>query len=77
MPADPKEVSSDHKPSPHHSLTERVEEGEVDTVETKARYLAYASRLKTAVTASSRYLAYSSGKIQHDRRDFKHISSVA
>ncbi|KAI8098905.1 mitochondrial 18kDa protein, partial [Halteromyces radiatus] len=39
---------------------ERVEEGEVDTIQTNARYLAYASRLKTAVAASSRYLAYSS-----------------
>ncbi|ORZ13948.1 mitochondrial 18kDa protein, partial [Absidia repens] len=42
------------------SLTERVEEGKVDTLSTNARYLAYASRLKTAVAASTRYLAYSS-----------------
>ncbi|KAI8336692.1 mitochondrial 18 KDa protein-domain-containing protein [Chlamydoabsidia padenii] len=48
------------KTASQHSLTERVEEGEVNTIDTKARYLAYASRLKTAMTASSRYLAYSS-----------------
>ncbi|KAL1936298.1 hypothetical protein VTP01DRAFT_432 [Rhizomucor pusillus] len=42
------------------SLVERFEEGNVDTIDTKARYLAYGARLKTALAASSRYLAYTS-----------------
>lgn len=42
------------------TFTERFEEGNVDTIDTKARYLAYGARLKTALTASSRYLAYTS-----------------
>lgn len=43
-----------------HSLGERIQHGDLDTIDTKARYLAYASRLKTALSASSRYLAYTS-----------------
>ncbi|KAI8060803.1 mitochondrial 18 KDa protein-domain-containing protein [Gongronella butleri] len=46
--------------SPNDSFTEQVKEGEIDTVNTPARYLAYAARLRTALTASSRYLAYTS-----------------
>lgn len=30
----------------------------VDTVDTEARYMAYASRLRTALRASARYVAY-------------------
>ncbi|KAG0237983.1 mitochondrial 18 KDa protein-domain-containing protein [Mortierella sp. GBAus27b] len=37
-----------------------LEEGQIDTVETPARYLAYLGRYKTLFIASSRYLAYSS-----------------
>ncbi|KAG0369947.1 mitochondrial 18 KDa protein-domain-containing protein [Gamsiella multidivaricata] len=37
-----------------------LEEGQVDTVETNARYLAYLARYKNLFVASSRYLAYSS-----------------
>lgn len=34
--------------------------GEVDTVETNARYLAYLARARTLVSAGQRYLAYTS-----------------
>ena len=37
-----------------------LEQGEVDTVETPARYLAYLARYRNLFVASSRYLAYSS-----------------
>ncbi|KAF9986396.1 hypothetical protein BGZ75_001858 [Mortierella antarctica] len=37
-----------------------LEQGEIDTVETPARYLAYLARYKNLFVASSRYLAYSS-----------------
>ncbi|KAF9971635.1 hypothetical protein BGZ73_005408 [Actinomortierella ambigua] len=37
-----------------------IQQGEVDTVETNARYLAYAARLRNIVVANSRYLAYTS-----------------
>ncbi|KAF9174684.1 hypothetical protein BGX21_001465 [Mortierella sp. AD011] len=37
-----------------------LERGEIDTVETPARYLAYLARYKNLFIASSRYLAYSS-----------------
>ncbi|KAG0316123.1 hypothetical protein BGZ99_007031 [Dissophora globulifera] len=37
-----------------------LEQGEVDTVETNARYLAYLARYRNLFVASSRYLAYSS-----------------
>ncbi|KAF9283498.1 hypothetical protein BGZ68_005318 [Mortierella alpina] len=37
-----------------------LEQGEIDTVETPARYLAYLARYKNLFMASSRYLAYSS-----------------
>jgi fission process protein 1 len=51
--------------SPNHaprrkSLTEKVEEGQIDSVDTEARWLAYGARLRTAIRASTRYLAYSS-----------------
>ncbi|KAF9113237.1 hypothetical protein BGX27_001984 [Mortierella sp. AM989] len=36
------------------------EQGQIDTVETPARYLAYLARYKNLFAASSRYLAYSS-----------------
>lgn len=42
------------------SLLSHVQHGDVDSIETNARYLAYASRLRTALVASSRYLAYTS-----------------
>lgn len=37
-----------------------LQSGEIDTVETNARYLAYLARYKSLFIASSRYLAYSS-----------------
>ncbi|KAI1292406.1 hypothetical protein EDD11_008789 [Mortierella claussenii] len=37
-----------------------LQQGEIDTVETPARYLAYLARYKNLFVASSRYLAYSS-----------------
>ncbi|KAF9408785.1 hypothetical protein BGZ94_002187 [Podila epigama] len=37
-----------------------LQQGNVDTVETNARYLAYLARYKSLFVASSRYLAYSS-----------------
>jgi fission process protein 1 len=42
------------------TLQEKVVKGEVDSLDSKARYLAYAGRLRTALVASSRYLAYTS-----------------
>lgn len=42
------------------TLTEKVVKGEVDSLESNARYLAYAGRLRTALVASTRYLAYTS-----------------
>ncbi|KAF9575324.1 hypothetical protein BGW38_008238 [Lunasporangiospora selenospora] len=39
---------------------QELEQGEVDTVETPARYLAYLGRYRNLFIASSRYLAYSS-----------------
>jgi fission process protein 1 len=44
----------------HESVAEQMIEGKVDTLDSKARYLAYAGRLRTALVASSRYLAYTS-----------------
>ncbi|KAI8885587.1 hypothetical protein K501DRAFT_215565 [Backusella circina FSU 941] len=44
----------------HETVTEQMIEGKVDTLDSKARYLAYAGRLRTALVASSRYLAYTS-----------------
>ena len=43
------------------TVTEEIVEGQVDTVDTKARYLAYVNRFRTIALASSRYLAYTSG----------------
>ncbi|KAF9325077.1 hypothetical protein BG006_011419 [Podila minutissima] len=37
-----------------------LEQGQVDTVDTNARYLAYLARYKSLMMVSSRYLAYSS-----------------
>ncbi|KAI9322589.1 mitochondrial 18 KDa protein-domain-containing protein [Dichotomocladium elegans] len=44
----------------HETLVEKVEQGEIDTIDTNFRYLAYGARLRTALVASSRYLAYTS-----------------
>ncbi|KAG0209375.1 hypothetical protein BGX28_010363 [Mortierella sp. GBA30] len=64
-------TSSAPAPSSDASITTKIsqevkhevhelEHGEVDTVETPARYLAYLARYKNLFVASSRYLAYSS-----------------
>ncbi|KAH8551514.1 mitochondrial 18 KDa protein-domain-containing protein [Umbelopsis sp. PMI_123] len=42
------------------SLSDEIVQGQVDTVDTNARWLAYGARLRTAIRASTRYLAYSS-----------------
>ncbi|GAA5809380.1 hypothetical protein MFLAVUS_002788 [Mucor flavus] len=42
------------------TLTEKVTKGEIDSLDSNARYLAYAGRLRTALVASTRYLAYTS-----------------
>ncbi|KAI7882935.1 hypothetical protein K492DRAFT_205786 [Lichtheimia hyalospora FSU 10163] len=44
----------------NESLSTQLKHGDVDTIETNARYLAYASRIRTALMASTRYLAYTS-----------------
>ncbi|KAI9476365.1 MAG: mitochondrial 18 KDa protein-domain-containing protein [Benjaminiella poitrasii] len=48
------------QPEKNETLTEKVKEGKVDSLESGARYLAYGARLRTALVASSRYLAYTS-----------------
>ncbi|ORX63133.1 hypothetical protein DM01DRAFT_1278165 [Hesseltinella vesiculosa] len=53
-------ASSPFDQSLTENLKEHVKEGEIDSVNTPARYLAYASRFRTAILASSRYLAYTS-----------------
>jgi mitochondrial fission process protein 1 len=58
-------------PNEHQTVTEEIVEGQVDTVDTKARYLAYANRFRTIALASSRYLAYTSGP-----SSFKEISDI-
>lgn len=42
-----------------HEVQELADEN-VDSVDTNARYAAYATRLRTAVRATSRYFAYTS-----------------
>lgn len=49
-----------HPDSTKETFTEKVSEGKFDSLEGKARYLAYAGRLRTALAASTRYLAYTS-----------------
>ncbi|KAI7905863.1 mitochondrial 18 KDa protein-domain-containing protein [Cokeromyces recurvatus] len=44
----------------NEALIDKVKEGKVDSLESSARYLAYGARLRTALVASSRYLAYTS-----------------
>jgi Mitochondrial 18 KDa protein (MTP18) len=48
---------------PNQTVTEDIVEGQVDTTDTKMRYLAYANRFRTIALASSRYLAYTSGTL--------------
>ncbi|KAG2175224.1 hypothetical protein INT44_007712 [Umbelopsis vinacea] len=42
------------------SYTEEIVDGQVDSLDTNARWLAYGARVRTAIQASTRYLAYSS-----------------
>ncbi|KAG1445187.1 hypothetical protein G6F56_010001 [Rhizopus delemar] len=42
------------------TLKEQVVNGEIDSLDHKARYLGYVGRLRTAIVASTRYLAYTS-----------------
>ncbi|KAI8091164.1 mitochondrial 18 KDa protein-domain-containing protein [Gilbertella persicaria] len=47
--------------NPHEeTLLEKAKEGKIDSLEGKARYLAYGARIRTALLASTRYLAYTS-----------------
>ena len=55
------EVPPEHPGNEPQSISEEIVEGQVDTTETKMRYLAYANRFRTIAVASSRYLAYTSG----------------
>ena len=57
------EAPPEKRPTKPHSVVEDVAEGNVDTVDTKMRYLAYANRFRTIAVATSRYLAYTSGPI--------------
>lgn len=48
-------------PTPRRkSYSEEIVDGQVDSIDTNARWLAYGARLQTAIRASTRYLAYSS-----------------
>ena len=53
--------SADKPPQKEETIAQEIAEGEVDSIETSARYLAYANRIRTIALASSRYLAYTSG----------------
>jgi hypothetical protein len=55
------DVPPERPPNEPQTVTEEIVEGQVDTTETKMRYLAYANRFRTIALASSRYLAYTSG----------------
>lgn len=57
------EVPPPRPPKPE-TISEEIAEGQVDSMDTPARYLAYANRLRTIAVASSRYLAYTSGTSQ-------------
>ncbi|KAI9027437.1 mitochondrial 18kDa protein, partial [Phycomyces nitens] len=41
-------------------LLTQLSHGDLDSIDTNARYLAYGARLRTLIVASSRYLAYTS-----------------
>lgn len=56
------DVPPEHPPNEKQSISEEIVEGQVDTTDTKMRYLAYANRFRTIAVASSRYLAYTSGQ---------------
>jgi hypothetical protein len=56
------DVPPEHPPNEPQTISEEIVEGQVDTVDTKMRYLAYANRFRTIALASSRYLAYTSGQ---------------
>lgn len=47
-------------PMSKEPLREQVVKGEVDSLESDLRYLGYAGRLRTALAATTRYLAYTS-----------------
>lgn len=48
-------------PTPRRkSFSEEIVDGQVDSIDTNARWLGYGARLQTAIRASTRYLAYSS-----------------
>jgi mitochondrial fission process protein 1 len=55
------DVPPERPPNEPETVTEEVIQGQIDTIDTKARYLAYVNRLRTIALASSRYLAYTSG----------------
>jgi len=53
--------SAEKPPKQKETVAQEIAEGKVDSIETSARYLAYANRLRTIALATSRYLAYTSG----------------
>ncbi|KAI8981063.1 mitochondrial 18 KDa protein-domain-containing protein [Pilobolus umbonatus] len=53
-------MSQTSNPGIEETISDQVYEGKVDSLDSKARYLAYAGRLRTALVASTRYLAYTS-----------------
>jgi hypothetical protein len=55
------DVPPERPPNEPQTVTEEIVEGQVDTTDTKMRYLAYVNRFRTIALASSRYLAYTSG----------------
>jgi hypothetical protein len=60
------DVPPDHPPNEPQTMKEEIIEGQVDTIDSKARYLAYVNRFRTIALASSRYLAYTSGAPPRD-----------
>ncbi|KAI9264318.1 mitochondrial 18 KDa protein-domain-containing protein [Phascolomyces articulosus] len=59
-----KTTAEQEQPQKHQhqneDLSTQIQHGDIDSIDTNARYLAYGARLRTAITASSRYLAYTS-----------------
>jgi len=55
------DVPPDHPPNEPQTMKEEIIDGQVDSIDSKARYLAYINRFRTIALATSRYLAYTSG----------------
>ena len=57
------DANPNNPPNEPQSMKEEILQGQVDSTDTNARYLAYVNRLRTIAVASSRYLAYTSGSM--------------